>query len=155
MTESQLLPRSFRQRPPFPDPSPLEPIDSEQHDENNSAVTTMVMKATDNGLPDEYRDQLTDIVDSSVDMFPTFFSSGPTVDLPPLHIELKPDARPVKVRPRNYSLEQKDFMDNFGSALVRHELAYPNPTSHWASTPLLVPKPGPAKFRFNCRPSTC
>ena len=27
-------------------------------------------------------------------------------------------------------------------------MAYPNPTSKWAAAPLLVPKPGPAKFRF-------
>lgn len=58
---------------PFPDPSLLDPIDSEKNDEISSSVTTMVAKVTGNGLPDAYRDQLSDIVDSNIDIFPTFF----------------------------------------------------------------------------------
>lgn len=32
--------------------------------------------------------------------------------------------------------------------LVKHDIIYANPHSKWASTPLVVPKAGPAEWRF-------
>lgn len=75
-------------------------------------------------------------------IFRTSFSSGPLAHLPPLKIELTPDAKPVKVRLRNYSQEQRDFLDQFVKDFVRHGLTNPNSTYTWACAPLLVPKPG-------------
>lgn len=40
------------------------------------------------------------------------------------------------------------FLTNTVTTLVECGTAYENPTSPWASAPLLVPKPGPTKFRF-------
>lgn len=65
-----------------------------------------------------------------------------------MHIELTPDAQPVRVRFCNYAQEMREFMKTFVSNLVRCGMAYFNPTSPFACAPLLVPKPGPAKFRF-------
>ena len=45
-------------------------------------------------------------------------------------------------------MEQREFLQNFVQDLVRTGMAYANPTSPWASAPLIVPKPGPARFRF-------
>lgn len=39
-------------------------------------------------------------------------------------------------------------MENFVDKLVDAGMLYPNPTANWASTPLIVPKPGKTKFRF-------
>lgn len=63
-------------------------------------------------------------------------------------MELTPDARSVCVRLRNYSQEQREFLAKFVEDLVRNGLAYQNPTSAWACAPVLVPKPGSARFRF-------
>lgn len=39
-------------------------------------------------------------------------------------------------------------MTNLVSALIRHGFVYPNPSSCRSFTPLIVPKPGPARLRF-------
>lgn len=62
-----------------------------------------------------------------------------------MKIELTPDAKPVKVRLRKYSQEQKEFLKNFVDDLVNRGLAYP--TSIWGAESLVIPQPR-AKFRF-------
>ena len=52
------------------------------------------------------------------------------------------------MRLRNYSQDQREFLSETVDKLVRHGMAYSNPTSPWACAPLLVPKPGPARYRF-------
>jgi len=81
-------------------------------------------------------------------VFRTSLSAGPPARIRPLKIELTPQAEPVKVRLRNYSREQREFLSDFVEKLVRSGMAYPNPTSRWACAPLLVAKTGPVPFRF-------
>jgi hypothetical protein len=52
------------------------------------------------------------------------------------------------VRVRRYSQEQRDFLARFVSELDAAGMVYRNPRAAWCSAPLLVPKPGPAHFRF-------
>lgn len=132
---------------PFPNPFLLDSIDSDQHDDIMAEVREAEKKAFDYGLPRDERPRLEKILSDHADIFRTSFSSGPPARLPLLKIELTADAKPVKVRLRNYSQAQRTFLDTFVSDLVQHGLAYPNPTSKWACAPLLVPKPG-ADFRF-------
>ena len=133
---------------PFPDSSLLDPVDSEQHDEIASTVEQMVADAVDNGFPVDKLTELQKIVSDYIDIFRVTFSSGPPADFPPLRIDLHPTAKPIRVRLRNYSQAQRDFLATTVANLVKHDLAYANPTSPWASAPLLVPKPGPDGFRF-------
>jgi len=100
------------------------------------------------GLSAKQTEKLQGIVDSNMDIFRISLSSGPPATLPPLKIELLPDARPVKIRLRNYNSDQKEFLTNFVADLVRNGMAYANPTSRWACAPLLVHKQGTARFRF-------
>ena len=65
-----------------------------------------------------------------------------------MKIERTADAKPVKVRLRNYSQEQRELLSNFAQNLVEHKIVYLNPTWAWRTAPLLVHKPGLAKFRF-------
>ena len=132
---------------PFPDPSLLDPIDEDQHDDIRKAVADIQQTAKDNGLADVFESNLKGILRDHMDIFRTSFSAGPAAKLPPLKIDLTPDAKPVKVRLRKYSQEQKEFMRDFVNDLVANGMAYPNPTSIWACAPLLVPKPG-ARSRF-------
>lgn len=132
---------------PFPDPSLLDPVDADQHEEIKSVAETMVESAKKNGLSDERHNELKKTVLDHMDIFRCSFSAGPPAKLPPLKIDLTADAKPVKVRLRNYSADQRRFLGVFVKSLVSHGMAYPNPTSKWACAPLLVPKPG-AEFRF-------
>ena len=133
---------------PFPDSSLLDPIDSDQHDEVANAVEKMVQKSVDNGFPMEKLSTLTRLVNDHIDIFRVSFSSGPPAKFPPLKIDLQPDAKPVRVRLRNYSQAQRDFLSKCVANLVKHNMAYSNPSSPWACAPLLVPKTGPEGFRF-------
>lgn len=99
-------------------------------------------------LPDEKRPLLSKIAYDHLDVFRTTFSSSPSATVSPLKIELVSYAKPQRVCPRNYSQEQRTFLSNFVSNLVKNGMAYANPSSPWACAPLLVPKPGPDKFWF-------
>lgn len=56
--------------------------------------------------------------------------------------------KPIKVRIRNNSAEQRLPLETFVVDLIRNGIVHFNPTSPWSSAPLLVPKPRPTKFRF-------
>lgn len=53
----------------------------------------------------------------------------------------------MKIRLRKYSADQRRFLFAFVKTLVKHGMAYSNPTSKWACAPLLVPDPG-VEYRF-------
>lgn len=132
----------------FLDPSLLDPIDLDQHNDIQSSIDAMLEKAFESGLPTHAHALLKKTVTDYMDIFRTSLSSGPPAKLPPLKISLTTDAEPVRVRLRNYSQDQRKFLSNFVDKLVDHGMAYPNPTAAWASAPLLVPKPDPARYRF-------
>ena len=77
---------------PFPDPSLLEPIDEYQQDDIRKSVEDMQKTAKDNGLADAYESNLKSILRDHIDIFRASFSVGPPAKLPPLKIELTPDA---------------------------------------------------------------
>ena len=136
------------EREPFPNPSLLDSLDEDQHEDVRRMVGDMVTKAKKNGMPSAAAENLDRIVRGSMDVFRNSLSSGPPAKIRSLKIELTADAKPVKVRLRNYSQEQREFLSKFVQDLVEHKMVYLNQTSQWASALLLVHKPGPAKFRF-------
>lgn len=137
-----------RNTDPFPDPFLIQPEDADTADEEaHSAIKAMLARAHENGFPDEHRERLESLVWDHSEAFRTGFSSSPA-KVEPLRIALNPDAKPVRVKLRNYSAEQREFMSRLVDDLMKHKLIYPNPTSPWASAPLIVPKPGPARWRF-------
>jgi len=136
------------EKDPFPDPSLLDPVDSVQHAHIREAVQRMSKAAAGNGMPQQDVATLEQLISDHMDIFRISLSSGPAAAVDPLRIDLKSDARPVRVRLRNYSKEQREFLEDFVTKLVHHGMAYSNPTAKWASAPLIVPKPGPSRFRF-------
>lgn len=108
----------------------------------------MVDDAINNGFPTEKLPKLCHVVNKNINAFCSSFYSGPPASFPPLKIELQKDAKPVHVHLRNYSPDQRDFLPKTVSTFAHHCMAYTNPSSPWASTPLLVPKPGLEGFRF-------
>ena len=133
---------------PFPDPSLIDPLDSDQAEDITKGIEEAIKKAVENGLPAEHHDAMKKVVYDHVDIFRTTFSSGPPAKFPPLKIELTADAKPVKVRLRKYSQPQHAFMQKLVKKLISCGMAYYNPTSPWACAPLIVPKPGSVEFRF-------
>lgn len=65
-----------------------------------------------------------------------------------LQIYLTPDSHPVRVHLHNYSQYQKLFIKHLVSEIFNCGIIYPNLTDPWAVAPILVPKPGPSRFRF-------
>jgi hypothetical protein len=101
-----------------------------------------------NGLEKHLLTELSDLVHEFRDIWRISLGSGPAANLPPLVVRLQPDAKPVRVKLRRYSQEQRVFLKTFVDELVSHGLAYRNSSSAWCSAHLLVPKQGPAKYRF-------
>jgi hypothetical protein len=127
---------------PLPSTAPGSEIDVTR------ALHDMIEKAASNGLNAGHLPELRSLVHEYRDIWRIALSSGPPADLPPLHIKLKSGATPVRTKLRRYPQAQKDFLTRFVNELVGLGLAYRNPRATWCSAALLVPKPGPAEFRF-------
>lgn len=157
LTESQITldpnrPRSnyFQHKSdldPFPDPNLVTLEDNSSTKFNSKDLMDMIERAKNNGLPSKHVEELTAIVFPYAHVFDTRFSSTPA-KVPPLQVELTHDAHPTRVKLRNYSQSQRVFMTNLTDELMKYNLIYPNPSSKWACAPLLVPKAGPAEWRF-------
>lgn len=125
---------------PFPDPSLFDARHDKEEHEVQRTVNDMVFKLSSKGVPQEYGyvKLSTPIRKSS----PRPFRMDPA-DVPPLHVNLTPEAKPDRVRLHNYSPEQRDFLKSHVDELLRCNMIYLNPSATWASAPLLVSKPGP------------
>ena len=139
---------SRNEKDPFPDCNLLDPVDSDQQEEVLHSVQAMIAEAKKNGLPPQYHERLKSIILKHIDVFRIGMSGGPPADIPPMIIKLTPHAKATRVKLRNYSQSQRDFLSQFVNSLLDKNMAYPNPYSAWASAPLCVPKPGPSNFLF-------
>ena len=135
------------QEDPFPDPAFLDPVGSKEEEERQEAINKMKNRAKKQ-LPSQHHRQLDDLVDEFQDVFHLNLTNGSPAHLPPLKITLTKEAKPIRAKLRKYNPEQADFLKSFVDKLESNEHFYSNPTSRWASCPLIVPKPGPSKFRF-------
>lgn len=99
---------------PFPDTFLLDPVDSAQSNEIKSSIEDMIQVAFENSFPIAHRNDLEELVLDHTDIFRTSFSSGPPAEVTPLKTDLVFDARPVRVRLRNYSQEHRQFLSDNG-----------------------------------------
>ena len=122
---------------------------AEDENQLSDAISDLVQRAIDNGFPKDKKRLLNKLVNDHKDIFCLGISASPPANFTPLRIDLEPEAKPIKVRLRNYSEAQRSFLKQFVSHLIEYGMAYANPTAKWASAPLLVPKPSdPSNFRF-------
>jgi hypothetical protein len=108
----------------------------------------MIETAASNGMSVPHADSLGSLVREFKDIWRVSLGDGTPAKLPPLVVRLKPDAKPVRVKVRRYSMEQSAFLRTLVDDLVQRGLAFRNTSYAWCSAPLLVPKQGPSKFRF-------
>lgn len=109
----------------------------------------MLETARSSGLPNEHWNTLHKIVRHHIDAFCVAFSNGLLAHLPPLRIDTTAEALEVKCCLKNSPPGQRIFMTNVFSCLVAAGMAYLNTMAKWPSAPLILPKLGKAKFRFN------
>ena len=108
----------------------------------------MIQSAMDHGLPLEFRDDLSALVLEYTDIFRVRLGSDPSADTTPIKVSLKENYSPIRVKVRRNPPSQAPFLRKRIDELRELELVYPNPSSQWASAPLIVPKAGPEEFRF-------
>lgn len=137
-----------KEEDPFLDTSLLDAVDSSQSDEIKYSIEDMIQVAIENGFPIAHRTDLEKLFFDHTGIFRASSSSGPRAELISLKVDLVFDVRPVRVRLRKYSPEQRQLLSDMVNKLVDKGLAYSNPSSLLACAPLLVPKSSSAKFRF-------
>lgn len=132
---------------PFPDPNLMELEDTGNNDQEKQDLEDMIQRAKDNGLPQSHWRAVEFLVQEFSGSFSNRFSATPS-KVDPLIIRLTPDAKPVRVKLRNYSPSQRLFMKKMMDELISYDIIYPNPSAAWANAPHIVPKDRPAEWRF-------
>ena len=94
-----------------------------------------------NGLDPPLVKRARGILDRYEGCFRTKTGSPEPLRVPPLHTDLKTDAKPFKCRPRNYRPDQKAFMDEMIEMLRKNDMVYMNLNSRWASPVLITKRP--------------
>ena len=111
-------------------------------------LDAMITSATDNGFPSHLLQNLRDLLDTYRDIFRTKMGSDPPASVPPMTMQMRRDAKPVRVKVRRYSPPQAVFLRRMVEKLMSFGLVYFNPSSQWALAPLIAPKAGPEQYRF-------
>ena len=117
--------------------------------ELNKALKKLVSDAVERGLDEVGAARLASLVEKYKSIFRLRLGKSPPADVPPMKVRLEPNSKPIRVKPRRYSPEQRKFLNNYVDALKRMDFAQDMPTAAWQAAPLLVPKKGSkAKFRM-------
>lgn len=106
----------------FPDPILLDPVDENHHEELLSSVQLMLSDSNKAVLIEADSKQLDKIVKEHIEYFLVSVSHGSAAKIIPFRINLTPEALPVRVKLRNYSQEQKEFLKKFLNDLVHHDM---------------------------------
>jgi hypothetical protein len=118
------------------------------HDELGEALQVLADNALLKGASMEFVVKLRELLITYHNAFRLRLGQDPPADVRLLKIELKPDTKPKRIPARKYAPPQAQFLAAKMSEMERLGLAKKNLTSRWASTPLILPKAGPEKFRF-------
>lgn len=111
----------------FPDNSLIDSVHIDQKIDVNTEVETMIQQASDNGLTEVETKVLSDLIYEFKNIFYTSFSGGHLAKIDPLRIELTQDVKPVRVRLRNYTQDQRTFLSKLINVLLKVGHIYRNP----------------------------
>ena len=139
---------SRSERDPFPDPSLLDKVDEDQEQAVTDAIDGMLQQAAEHGLPTNDAARARELVGNYRNIFRVGLSGGAPAAISPLKIELTPDAKPARVKLRNYSREQREFLTEFVDSLEKKGLAYSNPTSRLLAASPARGRPREAVFHY-------
>ena len=100
------------------------------------------------GCCQTYADGLWTLLTKYADVFQLKLVRDPPVEVPPLIVDVRSCAIPVRCKAQRYSLEQLQLMKKHVAELVKAGLVFRNPRSRWCSPPLIVKKPKANEFRM-------
>ncbi len=106
-----------------------------------TVLDARVQDAVEAGCGPEYAARLEVLLAKYKDVFRLSLGRDPPVAMPPLKVHLVDGAKPVRCKARRYSLPQREFMQTHVKELEAAGFVYRNPSSRWASAPLIVRKP--------------
>jgi hypothetical protein len=75
-----------------------------------------------------------------VDVFRIAFANDPPIDVEPMEIKLREDAKPTMARSRRYPPLHRKFLKEHMDELEENGLVYKNPKARYDSAPRIVPK---------------
>ena len=111
-------------------------------------LTRQLSLASANGISTNGLKNLESIVRRYRDIIRIRLNGGPPARVPPLELRLKPDAAPVRAKPRRYPPQKRKFLANYVGKLIELGFAKPAEKTEWVAAPLIVPKKPPAMFRL-------
>lgn len=122
-------------------------VGEQNEEELKAAIHDSINRAAEH-LPAGKKESFNNMVLSYKDIFRIRLGKDDPVKVTPMEIKFEGPENPIKVRQRTYSPEQLDFLRKKCDDILQAGYVYRNPTSKWACAPLIVPKPGPDKFRL-------
>ena len=133
---------------PFINDGPITAFGEEDPRKLKSEVEALRERAKENGLSEVLHDKLNNLCSTYQGIFALKLGNQPPAKFAPMKIDLKHDADPVRARPRPVSVDKKIFIRTQTDAMMKYGSAYKNNASEWSHPVHIVPKPGPAQFRF-------
>ncbi len=107
-----------------------------------------VQEVEDEGCNLFFTIQLRDLLLRYSDVFRLELGRDPLVDMPPLRVNLRNNAKPVRCKARRYGPKQRAFMELHVDQLEKTGVVYKNTRSRWCSPPLIARNPEANEFRM-------
>lgn len=123
--------------------------------ELDAALRSLVTCAIESGLDSAHASRLSDLLTEYRSIFRLRLGKSKPADVTPMEIRLLPNQRPIRVKARRYTAEQRAFLDQYVDALRKMGFVKDMPTATWQAAPLLVPKrdsKAPFRMAVDLRP---
>lgn len=108
----------------------------------------MLQKVDLQDMSQQYHNELNQLLMNSINVFRMSFSSSSPAKVAPLVVNCLDDGNPVRVRLKNYSIEQEDFLPRFVTRVVDAGMAHSGHAASCACAPLLELNEGSSMFPF-------
>lgn len=111
-------------------------------------LAARLQDASSAGISAQGRTRLENLLRKHRDVIRVRLDGRPHAKVSPLKIRVKPDACPVRAKPRKYPPEKREFLQRYCDQLGKLGFVKPAQRTEWVAAPLIVPKNPPAMFRL-------
>ena len=119
--------------------------DSDLHETLNN----LVMEAQGNGLNEAGVERLRELLQKYGKIFRLRLGASEQAQVAPRNIQLQEGLKPVRVKARRYSTDERDWLEKYVDKLVKMNFIVPNSHAAWQAAPMPVPKKNlKAKYRL-------
>lgn len=120
----------------------------EDPNEKREVLKNKIDEARVQGMSFKGLEQLKKLLTEFGDVIKTKMDEGEPADIPPMRVNLKPNAIPVRSKQRRYPPRKKEFLKRYVNPLLRLGFVKNSSAPAWVSAPLIVPKRPPAMYRM-------